>query len=704
MTTKTKVVVTALLAIVLCISLIAGATFALFTSESSVNVAVSSGKVDVVATLDSHVTLYSPASIGLDGVVIDDNDASTENAFANGGGVVVSGDQITISNITPGDKATLTINVQNNSTVAVKYRTILICDDADGLFAGLNVKIDDVVYNGNSRVSNYATLAAGADIHSVVVEIELPADAANTYQGKELNISYSVEAVQGNADVSAQDNATHVFNMADLRTALTCRYQGQDLGVISIEQDIDMTGWTAVGLNYCSFVLLGNDHSLKNQTAPLANSFGIGTYKISNVKFADANIHTTGEDYAGALVGEIQCNGGMDLTIANCEVIDSTIQAYKYAGGLIGFSSESNGTSVSSIAITNCHVKNTHVSTDDSSVGGLIGHVYSDATITNCSIDAYSSVSCADNRNGGAAKAGALVGTVNARTTRINNCSSAATVNNDNAQQPVANGLVGRVYGNVILDGAIPAASVEDISSAMAMGAAADLGGQTLSEVHISDIVDDISIKNGELEFGYTCTSSYGTFRFDTYLDIRPTEDKQATFENVKFENTAYNPNNVNVTNRTEKVLQFYAGTSVNQKIVFKNCTFKDAYVLINCGSGHSPVVDVEFINCTFDNFGTYGAIWICGTGATNVTFTDCEFNFTATSTQEIVERSGSVTTVITFKGANTLNGTAATAVAGSVMVSQNIAVTVCSKNNSGEYLATINGLDKLAVSGIAVK
>ena len=269
-----------------------------------------------------------------------------------GGGVVVSGDQITISNITPGDKATLTINVQNNSTVAVKYRTILICDDADGLFAGLNVKIDGVEYDGNSRVSNYATLAAGADIHSVVVEIELPADAANTYQGKELNISYSVEAVQGNADVSAQDNATHVFNMADLKTALTCRYQGQDLGVISIEQDIDMTGWTAAGLNYCSFVLLGNGHSLTNQTAPLAGSLGIGAYKISNVKFVDADIDTDTLP-GGALVGEIQCNGGMDLTIANCEVIDSTIHAYKYAGGLIGFSSEANGINVSLITITN---------------------------------------------------------------------------------------------------------------------------------------------------------------------------------------------------------------------------------------------------------------------------------------------------------------------------------------------------------------
>ncbi len=86
MTTKTKVVVTALLAIVLCVSLIAGATFALFTSESSVNVAVSSGKVDVVATLDSEVTLYSPASISQDGEVTDPTDASNKNAFANGGG------------------------------------------------------------------------------------------------------------------------------------------------------------------------------------------------------------------------------------------------------------------------------------------------------------------------------------------------------------------------------------------------------------------------------------------------------------------------------------------------------------------------------------------------------------------------------------------------------------------------------------------
>ncbi len=543
-------------------------------------------------------------------------------------------------------------------------------------------------------------MAAGADIHSVVVEIELPTTAQNIYQGKELAIHYNVEAVQGNVDVSAQDNATHVFNMADLKAALTWKYQRQDLGTICIEQDIDMTGWTALSLNYCSFVLNGNGHSLTNQTAPLAKDFGIGTYKISNIKFVDADIDTP--QFAGALVGEISCNGGIDLIISNCDVIGSTIHAYQYAGGLIGFSSEANGTYVSSIAITNCHIIDTDVSTDDSSAGGLIGHVYSDTTITNCSIDKDSSVSCAEDRKGGAAKAGALVGTVNARTTRINNCSSSATVTNVNAQNPAANGLVGRVYGNVILDGAIPAASVEDISSAMAMGAAADFGGQTLTKVNVKNIVDDISVKNGTLEFGSTYTNDYGSFRTDTYFDIRPTTDKQATFENVKFVNNEYNPNSVNCTNRTEKVLQFYASTSVNQKIVFKNCTFKDAYILINCGSGHSPVVDVEFINCTFDNFGIYGAISIQGTGTTNVTFTDCEFNFTATGKQEIVSRSGSVKTVITFKGANTLNGNAATAAEGIKIL--NPEVIVCTKNNSGEYVATINGLDSLTTSGNAIK
>ncbi len=49
--TKRNAVISAVLAVMLCVSLISGATFALFTSESDVNVAVASGKVKVTATV-----------------------------------------------------------------------------------------------------------------------------------------------------------------------------------------------------------------------------------------------------------------------------------------------------------------------------------------------------------------------------------------------------------------------------------------------------------------------------------------------------------------------------------------------------------------------------------------------------------------------------------------------------------------------------
>ena len=53
---KKKILLSSILTIVLCISLITGSTFALFTSESKVNVAVSSGKVEMVANIENLQT------------------------------------------------------------------------------------------------------------------------------------------------------------------------------------------------------------------------------------------------------------------------------------------------------------------------------------------------------------------------------------------------------------------------------------------------------------------------------------------------------------------------------------------------------------------------------------------------------------------------------------------------------------------------
>ena len=58
MKTKGKLLFSSVIAIIFCLSLMIGATFALFTSESKVNVAVSSGKVSVVANAE-NLELYS---------------------------------------------------------------------------------------------------------------------------------------------------------------------------------------------------------------------------------------------------------------------------------------------------------------------------------------------------------------------------------------------------------------------------------------------------------------------------------------------------------------------------------------------------------------------------------------------------------------------------------------------------------------------
>ena len=60
---KKKVLLTSILSIVMCLSLIAGATFALFTSESKVNIAVTSGNVEVVAYVDVDSVEYKSLNI-----------------------------------------------------------------------------------------------------------------------------------------------------------------------------------------------------------------------------------------------------------------------------------------------------------------------------------------------------------------------------------------------------------------------------------------------------------------------------------------------------------------------------------------------------------------------------------------------------------------------------------------------------------------
>ena len=171
---------------VLCFCLIGGATFALFTSESTLNVAITSGKVNVVATVDQASIEFGSTL----GEMLDE----TSVEFSEADNI------ITLDKIVPGDYVNFDLVITNNSDVSVNYRTVITVDSDDGLWDGLVVTIDGVEYDGGTKYADWALLApASADI-VVPVSISLPEEAGNEYQEKTCSLSYRVEALQGNAE------------------------------------------------------------------------------------------------------------------------------------------------------------------------------------------------------------------------------------------------------------------------------------------------------------------------------------------------------------------------------------------------------------------------------------------------------------------------------------------------------------------------
>lgn len=224
MKNKQKILLTSMVTIVLCVCLIAGSTYALFTSETEMNIAVTSGKVEIVADASLN-TVYS-AAIAADGatdlLLGEDGNAfaaygnnyvhedQNGNTFANGGTAVYEDGTLTISKITPGDKVEFNVGVTNNSNVAIQYRYKLMVEDfaivtVDGvdysLVDVLVVSLDDAALpkDGTEYVSDWTDRVSEQAIEDVTLSIELPVWVGNEYQDLgEVKFYVQVEAVQSN--------------------------------------------------------------------------------------------------------------------------------------------------------------------------------------------------------------------------------------------------------------------------------------------------------------------------------------------------------------------------------------------------------------------------------------------------------------------------------------------------------------------------
>ncbi len=221
---KVGIITSSICAIALAGGIIAGGTYALFTSESQTNIAVNSGKVAVVASI-SDFSAYTPKLIAVDGSsIINDSNIATKQSdnsylFGNSGTVTLDNGLFSIDKMTPGDKVSFTVNVANSSNAKAKYRTVISFVEDDGLYNALYLSIgsEKLIFDENKK-SYFAwkNLSLEDKTSEIPLTIEMPIDTGSEYQNKNCKIEIKVEAVQANANtVDEAGSLLYIANSAD---------------------------------------------------------------------------------------------------------------------------------------------------------------------------------------------------------------------------------------------------------------------------------------------------------------------------------------------------------------------------------------------------------------------------------------------------------------------------------------------------------
>lgn len=434
---KKRVLLTSLLTIALCFSLVMGATFALFTSESKVNIAVTSGKVNVVAT----ITELKTYSLGIE---------QPTGTFENGGEAKFDDEaNLNLNLLTPGDAVSFVVEMENNSNINIQYRIVLAMEGELAAALDAKAEFNNEEYALNSGSTKWFKLDAGQDIPNVKVEIELPLETGNLYQEKSAKVSVKVEAVQGNAETADEWNGTVdtawyledttateyklttaeefagfaalINGTSNARAAVDTTFAGK---TVYLESNVDLSGinWTPIGDpmndNYVGFAgtFDGQGYTISNlnidnEKAWGQGLFGYNTYKTTTIKNLNINnVYINAEDTSGAVAGYFQYG-----TIENVNVTgDVKISGAQHMGGLVGngyyvnfnncsvignegsyieTTGKTQGSFVGGIVgyhgagtyeITNCTVKNLEISASKGAVGVIAGHAGYGNTITGC--------------------------------------------------------------------------------------------------------------------------------------------------------------------------------------------------------------------------------------------------------------------------------------------------------------------------------
>ena len=744
---KKKALLASILTIAMCFSVIAGATFALFTSESTVNVAVTSGTVDVDATILEDTLATS--SLGV---------AQANGAFENGGNAAFDANAVLVlTNMTPGDAVSFSIESKNNSNVNVQYRVKWAVDGK--LYEALVATADDTpIVNNTSAWELWTAPATDAEkVKTVEVELTLPTEVDNEYQNQTAAIAFTVEAVQGNAIVS------NVASFEQLNLALAYGNTATLVEDITLGdgESINVPAGTTgvIDLNGKSITASGSEPAINNEgTLSIVNGAASTLSAASTISVSEVN-------------GRAAILNSGDLTLKDVTVIGAPLGQTEYPEYAIRTSGNltiEEGTSV--LSDRGC------VRTDDGASVVINGgeFIVSDAAntlgrnLTLHTVYAYGDTAAVTIYGGHfemnyATTAGASV---------VCPAGAAVTINGGDFRDPldnvdgsgdnwknthniliymgynapiVVNGgtfddytvthssITIAKYHEVVYNAQTGLYTIElkddvlvtdnaaDVSNALgntASGEAATviLGG----DVSIStDIKNDATIELGGNTLTMTSSDQKVSGNLNViggevnvtngYFDFRPTEsDKAAVFEGVDFVNTKKEKTWGNSTDRVESAVEFCPpDAGLTAKVIFRDCNFYNSNVIFEAMSGKDGTVEVLIERCPFTNFGNSSDIEVSIYLTIDISIKDCTFYMTAPSNVRIIDAMSSSTVTVNFEGNNVVNGEAATPTNDPALVGAPDEIKVFTSQSvkvAGVSVDTVNGLDTVTVNGIATK
>ena len=166
----------------------------------------------------------------------------------------------------------------------------------------------------------------------------------------------------------------------------------------------------------------------------------------------------------------------------------------------------------------------------------------------------------------------------------------------------------------------------------------------------------DFTMSNGQ----YVTNGTYG------HIDVRPdtAEGSVITFEDIDFTTTKKNPTYGTCTDRLNSVVEITPNAAGAHVVaVFKNCTFDNAKVLFEGMSGKVGSFEATFENCTFNALTSSSPIEVINYIEGTITVKDCTFNLecTSSSAAAICVSPSNSTAVTIIADNNTINAVAAT-------------------------------------------